>query len=90
MDIRRVVGENVRRHREAAGLSQEELAARMGVDQGYVSSLEAGRRNPTIVTMWHAALALEVQPAVLFEPVQLPVKRKSRRSASTKSKRVKR
>jgi transcriptional regulator with XRE-family HTH domain len=58
MDIRRVVGENVRRCREAAGLSQEELAARMGVEQGYVSRLEAGTRNPTIVTIWHAAQSL--------------------------------
>ena len=78
-----MVGENVRRYRVAADLSQEELAARMGVDQGYVSSLEAGRRNPTIVTMWHAAVALGVQPAMLFEPVDLPVRHKSRRSAST-------
>jgi transcriptional regulator with XRE-family HTH domain len=90
MDIRRVVGENVRRHREAAGLSQEELAARMGVDQGYVSSLEAGRRNPTILTMWHVAVALEVQPASLFEPVQVSLKRKPHRAAPTKSRRVKR
>ena len=67
MDIRRVVGENVRRYRVAAGLSQEELAARMGVDQGYVSNLEMGRRNPTVVTVWHAAMALSVSPATLLE-----------------------
>ena len=72
MDIRRVVGENVRRCREAAGLSQEELAARMGVEQGYVSRLEAGTRNPTIVTIWHAAQSLGVRPAILFEePVHM-------------------
>jgi transcriptional regulator with XRE-family HTH domain len=66
MDIRWVVGENVRRCREAAGISQEELAARMGVEQGYVSRLERGGKNPTIVTIWHAAEALGVPPAVLF------------------------
>ena len=54
-------------YRVAAGLSQEELAARMGVEQGYVSRLEAGTRNPTIVTIWHAAQSLGVRPAVLFE-----------------------
>lgn len=67
MDIRRLVGENVRRYRLAAKLSQEELAARMGVEQGYVSYLEAGRRNPTIVTLWHAATALKVKPSQLLE-----------------------
>jgi len=39
-DVRRMVGRNVRRLRTAAGLSQAELAERMGVDRGYVSGLE--------------------------------------------------
>jgi DNA-binding transcriptional regulator YiaG len=36
-DVRRMVGRNVRQLRIAAGLSQAELAARMGVDRAYVS-----------------------------------------------------
>jgi transcriptional regulator with XRE-family HTH domain len=67
MDIRRVVGENVRRYRQIAGLSQEELAARIGVEQGYISRLEAGSRNPTILTIWHASQALKIKPAMLFD-----------------------
>jgi transcriptional regulator with XRE-family HTH domain len=67
MDVRRIVGENIRRYRAAAGLSQEQLAAHMGVEQGYISGLEAGRRNPTIVTLWHAAVALSIEPALLLE-----------------------
>lgn len=53
-----MVGENVRRIRIAAGLSQAELAARMGVDRSYISGLEQGQRNPTVVTLWHLAKAL--------------------------------
>lgn len=67
MDVRRVVGENVRRYRLAASLSQEELAVRMGVDRAYISGLETGRRNPTVVTLWHAALALGIPPATILE-----------------------
>jgi transcriptional regulator with XRE-family HTH domain len=67
MDIRRMVGGNVRRCREEGGLSQEELAARMDVDQAYVSRLEAGRMNPTVLTLWHICQALGVQPSRLFE-----------------------
>lgn len=52
---------------EKQPVSQEDLAARMGVDQGYVSKLEAGARNPTIVTMWHVAQALDVKPSDLFQ-----------------------
>lgn len=58
-DVRRILGSNVRRLRKAAGLSQAELANRMGVDRGYVSGLELGQRNPTIVTLWHLGQALE-------------------------------
>jgi transcriptional regulator with XRE-family HTH domain len=57
-DVRRLVGDNVRRLRIAAGLSQAELAERMGVDRAYVSGLEQGARNPTIITLWHIAKAL--------------------------------
>lgn len=66
MDICKTVGSNIRRYRMAAGISQEELAARMGFDQGYVSKLEAGHRNPTLKTIECAALALSVSWSELF------------------------
>lgn len=66
MDVRKIVGLNVRKARIDAGLSQEELAGRMGVEQYYISGLEAGRRNLTIVTLWKAALALGIEPDVLL------------------------
>jgi transcriptional regulator with XRE-family HTH domain len=41
----------------------------MGVDRAYVSGLELGERNPTVITLWHAAKALEVRVgALLSEP----------------------
>jgi transcriptional regulator with XRE-family HTH domain len=66
-DVRRLVGRNVKRLRTAAGISQAELAARMGVDRAYVSGLELGQRNPTIVTLWHIAKALGVKLRSFFE-----------------------
>jgi transcriptional regulator with XRE-family HTH domain len=63
-DVRRMVGRNVRRLRTAAGLSQAELATRMGVDRAYVSGLELGERNPTVITLWH--VAMEVDVGLLF------------------------
>ena len=66
-DVRRMVGRNVRRLRVAAGLSQAELAERMGVDRAYVSGLELGQRNPTIVTLWHVAKALGVKLRPFFD-----------------------
>lgn len=67
MDARKLVGENVRRYRDAAGMTQAALAAEMDVDRAYVSGLELGQRNPTVVTLWHVALALGVKPYQLLE-----------------------
>jgi transcriptional regulator with XRE-family HTH domain len=69
-DVRQTVGLNVRRLRIAAGLTQAELAERMGVDRAYVSGLELGQRNPTIVTLWHTAQALGAKVRMFFEDVK--------------------
>jgi len=66
-DVRRMVGRNVQRLRIASGLSQAALAERMGVDRAYVSGLELGQRNPTIITLWHVANALGVKLRQFFE-----------------------
>jgi transcriptional regulator with XRE-family HTH domain len=66
MDIRKVYGENMRRYRISAGLSQEAVAERMGVDRAHVSSMERGQQNVTLLTMWHAAEALGIKPADLL------------------------
>jgi len=67
MDIRRVFGTNVRSHRLAAGLSQEAVAERMGVDRAFVSSMERGQQNVTLLTLREVAEALKVRPAKLLK-----------------------
>ena len=71
MDIRKVFGANVRVYRLAAGLSQEAVAVRMGVDRAYVSAIERGLQNVTLLTILQVAESLNVRPAdLLVEPVQ--------------------
>jgi transcriptional regulator with XRE-family HTH domain len=60
MDMRKLVGRNVKRVRQDKGLTQEELAERSGFSQQYISGLEQGRRNPTIVSIYELATALGV------------------------------
>ncbi len=60
MDMRRLVGENLRRLRAASGLTQEELAERSGFSQQYLSGLERGMRNPTVLTLYEIAQVLGV------------------------------
>lgn len=66
-DVRRMVGDNVKRLRVAADISQAELAARLGVDRAYISGLEKGARNPTVVTLWHVSKALQVEMREFFD-----------------------
>lgn len=75
MDIRKVFGANMRRYRVAAGMSQEAVAERMGVDRAHVSSMERGQQNVTLLTIWQAAQALNVRPAALLEEQESAPKR---------------
>lgn len=66
MDMRRLVGRNAKRLRLGKGLTQEELAVATDLSQQYVSDLERGLRNPTVITLFHLANALGVEPADLL------------------------
>jgi transcriptional regulator with XRE-family HTH domain len=66
MDMRKLVGDNVRHQRTALNITQEQLAERSGFSQQYLSDLERGRRNPTVVTLFELAQALETTPTALI------------------------
>lgn len=70
MDMRKLVGTNAARIRRDKGLTQEQLAERSGLSQQYLSGLEQGRRNPTIVTLYEIACALGVSHLELLRPEQ--------------------
>ena len=70
MDMRRLVGANVARLRQQRGLTQERLAERCGFSQQYLSGLELGRRNPTVVTVYEIAQALKVDYLELLRPLR--------------------
>lgn len=68
MDMRKLVGRNFARLRREKGLTQEEVEARSGFSQQYLSSLERGRRNPTVITLFELSQALGVSHVDLVEP----------------------
>lgn len=69
MDARQILGTNVRQLRKAKGLSQERFALEHGFDRTYISGIERGERNPTILVVERLAEALEVSIAeLLVEP----------------------
>lgn len=68
MDMRRLLGRNVRKCRVDAGLTQEQLSDLSGFSQQYISDMERGLRNPTIVSLYELAQALGTTPVVLITP----------------------
>lgn len=68
MDMRKLVGRNFARLRRDKGLTQEEVEARSGFSQQYLSGLENGTRNPTVVTLYELAQALGVDYLDLLKP----------------------
>lgn len=68
MDMRKLVGRNFARLRQAKGLTQEDVEARSGFSQQYLSGLERGQRNPTVITLYELAQALGVSHVELVEP----------------------
>lgn len=67
MDMRALVGRNFARIRREKGLTQEQVEARSGFSQQYLSGLERGKRNPTVITLYELAQALGVSHVKLVE-----------------------
>jgi transcriptional regulator with XRE-family HTH domain len=66
MEIREVLARNLRKARQAKGLSQEELAHRAGVDRTYVSALERRVYAASIEVVDRLARELDVEAADLL------------------------
>jgi transcriptional regulator with XRE-family HTH domain len=68
MDMRKLVGRNFARLRRDRGLTQEQVEACSGFSQQYLSGLERGRRNPTVITLYELAQSLGVSHVELVQP----------------------
>lgn len=66
VDVAERLAENLARRRAAAGLSQEELAARASVNRSVVSLIESRKRMPRVDTLVKLAGGLDVAPAELL------------------------
>jgi transcriptional regulator with XRE-family HTH domain len=80
MNARALVARNLRRLRVRRSLSQEVLAVDADIDRTYVSRLERGLENPTVVVLERLANALDAQISEFFvmprrgEPAPQPLR----------------
>jgi transcriptional regulator with XRE-family HTH domain len=66
-DPRKILGQNIRKHRLALGLTQEELAEKADLHWTYISGIERGLRNVSIVNLFHIAIALRTRVKSLVD-----------------------
>jgi transcriptional regulator with XRE-family HTH domain len=69
-DIRERFGYAVKLRREQLGLTQEDLAEKAGVHRTYLSDIERGTRNVSLVNIERIAAGLSVAPSELFRIVE--------------------
>jgi transcriptional regulator with XRE-family HTH domain len=67
LNWRAIVGANVRRARQTAGLTQEQVALEAKIDLTYMGGIERGKRNPTVLVLVRLADALGVDPTDLLK-----------------------
>lgn len=68
-DVARRIGENLKRERILAGLSQEQLARRASLHRTAIGLLEQGQRAPSATTLLQLAGALSISPADFFDGI---------------------
>src|SRR5687767_6565468 len=68
----RLVGARIRERRVSLGWSQEMLACRAHLHRTYVSSVESGGRNISLLNLLRIAYELGIDAAVLVEGIELP------------------
>lgn len=68
----RAIGSNIRMVRNAIGISQTELANRVGSDKSAISRYENGKQKPTLETLMRIADALDVALADILKEKVMP------------------
>lgn len=66
MDIVKVFGTNVKRYRQALGISQEAFAEKCGMHRTYISAIECYRRSISLENIQRIADALGIETYKLF------------------------
>ena len=69
LDVRKAFGQRVRILRKQRGYSQEALAERADLHFTYVSSVERGERNISLINITRLARALKVSAAALLQDI---------------------
>jgi DNA-binding XRE family transcriptional regulator len=69
ISLRAMVGNELRKARHAAGLTQEQLASKAKLHPTYIGLLERGKRSPSLDVFLQLCAALEISPLLFLKRV---------------------
>lgn len=76
-----MLGDVMRRHRLAAGLSQERLGLRAGIDRTSVSNIERDLKSPTVDTLIRLCRVMNARPSEILAEIEDSYRLKRRKKA---------
>lgn len=65
-----MLGEELRKARNAAGLTQEQLAFQANIDRTYISQLENDKKSPTVDVLFRLCEAMKISAGRLIDRVE--------------------
>ncbi|UAY55693.1 helix-turn-helix domain-containing protein [Arachidicoccus terrestris] len=69
-DFEIIVGNKLKEARIEKGISQEDLSINSGLDRSYISMLERGKRNPTLLVIFKLCQTLDISPNLLIKNIE--------------------
>ncbi|MFH1080086.1 MAG: helix-turn-helix transcriptional regulator [Pseudomonadota bacterium] len=75
MTIEEAFGEAIRELRKANQISQEKLAEASNLDRSFISLLECGRKQPSLITIFQLAKALNLSASKILSLVEAKIKK---------------
>lgn len=70
MTLEAAFGQVIKQLRNEKRLSQEKLAFESSLDRSYISQIECGHRQPTLLTIFQLAKALQTPPAIIIDSAE--------------------
>lgn len=69
-NLEAIIGRHIKEIRLKKGLSQDELSIETGLDRSYISMIERGKRNPTLIVIFRLCEVLDIEPHSLIKNIE--------------------
>ena len=71
--VRKYIGLEIQKRRVFKNISQEKLALASNIDRSYVSDIELGKKNISVLKLFEICETLDLKPSVLIKTIELSI-----------------